>query len=98
MPRTSALSSWAGKVLYLVLLDRFADGDPGRNDFGRGEYSATDPEKFQGGDLEGLRRRLPSLKRLGIDAVWLTPPTHGWGLIGWPQRGSERCLKQARSF
>ena len=77
MPRTNALPSWAGKVLYLVLLDRFANGDPSRDDFGRGEYSATDPEKFQGGDLEGLRRRLPALKRLGIDAVWLTPPTHG---------------------
>jgi len=59
------------------MLDRFADGDSSRNDFGRDEYSATDPEKFQGGDLEGLRRRLPALKRLGIDAIWLTPPTHG---------------------
>ena len=73
----SALPSWAGKVLYLVLLDRFANGDPSRDDFGRDEYSPTDPEKFQGGDLEGLRRRLPGLKRLGIDAVWLTPPTYG---------------------
>lgn len=73
----SSLPSWAGKILYLVLLDRFADGDPSRNDFGRDEYSETDPEKFQGGDLEGLRRRLPALKKLGIDAVWLTPPTHG---------------------
>jgi len=75
--RTRVLPSWAGKVLYLVLLDRFADGDPSRNDFARDEHSPTDPEKFQGGDLEGLRRRLPALKRLGIDAVWLTPPTHG---------------------
>lgn len=73
----SALPSWAGKVLYLALLDRFANGDKSRDDFGRDEYSATDPEKFHGGDLEGLRRRLPHLKRLGIDAVWLTPPTHG---------------------
>lgn len=77
MPRNKPLPSWAGKVLYLVLLDRFADGDKSRNDFGRDEYSPTDPEKFQGGDLEGLRRRLPGLKRLGVDAVWLTPPTHG---------------------
>lgn len=73
----AALPSWAGKVLYLVMLDRFANGDPSRDDFGRDEYSPTDPEKFQGGDLEGLRRRLPHLKRLGVDAVWLTPPTHG---------------------
>lgn len=77
MTRNKTLPSWAGKVLYLVMLDRFADGDPSRNDFGRDEYSASDPEKFQGGDLEGLRRRLPGLKRLGIDAIWLTPPTHG---------------------
>ncbi len=63
--------------MYLVLLDRFANGDKSRDDFGRDEYSPTDNEKFQGGDLEGLRRRLPHLKRLGIDAVWLTPPTYG---------------------
>lgn len=75
--KNTPLPSWTGKVLYLVLLDRFANGDPSRDDFGRDEYSPTDPEKFQGGDLEGLRRRLPALKRLGIDAIWLTPPTHG---------------------
>lgn len=73
---TASLPSWAGKVLYLVMIDRFANGDPSRDDFGRDEYSPTDPEKFQGGDLEGLRRRLPALKRLGIDAVWITPPNH----------------------
>ena len=77
MTRSKFSADWAGKVLYLVMLDRFADGDPSRNDFGRDEYSPTDPEKFRGGDLEGLRRRLPGLKRLGIDAIWLTPPTHG---------------------
>ncbi|MEK7388159.1 MAG: alpha-amylase family glycosyl hydrolase [Elusimicrobiota bacterium] len=77
MARISRLRAWEGKILYLVLLDRFANGDASRDNFGCDEYSPTDPEKFQGGDLEGLRRRLPALKRLGIDAIWLTPPTHG---------------------
>jgi alpha-glucosidase len=27
------------------------------------------------GDLEGIRRRLPYLKGLGVDALWLSPST-----------------------
>lgn len=27
------------------------------------------------GDLEGIRRRLPYLKSLGVDALWLSPST-----------------------
>ena len=75
-------------MLYLALIDRCANGDPSNDDFGRDEHSPTDNEKFQGGDLEGLRRRLPGLKKLGIDALWLTPPNHNqWVNPGIATRG-----------
>jgi glycosidase len=71
-----SLPSWGGKVIYFVLIDRFQNGDKANDDQGRGEYSATDDDCFQGGDLAGIRRRLPYLKNMGFDALWITPPIH----------------------
>ncbi|MDE2490953.1 MAG: hypothetical protein KGM24_08895 [Elusimicrobia bacterium] len=71
-----SLPSWRGAVIYFVLLDRFQNGDKSNDDFGKGEYSPTDDDCFQGGDLKGLRAKLPYIKKMGFDAVWLTPPVH----------------------
>lgn len=71
-----ALSSWLGGSVYFVLIDRFQNGDKSRDDFGRGEYSPTDDDCFQGGDLAGLIEKLPHIKKLGFSALWLTPPVH----------------------
>ncbi|MEM9555538.1 MAG: alpha-amylase family glycosyl hydrolase [Acidobacteriota bacterium] len=68
--RTTAHSSWAEAVLYFVIVDRFADGDPSNNDVD------TDPAKkghFHGGDLAGLEQRLDDLAELGVTALWITP-------------------------
>jgi glycosidase len=69
-----SLPSWRGKVIYFALIDRFQNGDKSNDDQGRGEFDPNDDECFQGGDLKGLRSKLPYLKRLGFDALWLTPP------------------------
>ena len=71
-----SLPSWRGKVIYFALLDRFQNGDKSNDDQGHGEYSPTDDDCFQGGDLAGLRAKLPYLKRMGFDALWITPPVH----------------------
>ncbi len=65
---------WRDQVIYFVVTDRFADGDPGNNDQGAGEYAPADPERWQGGDLAGLRQRLDYIRGLGATAVWITPP------------------------
>ena len=70
-----SLPSWQGKVIYFAMIDRFQNGDKSNDDQGCGEASAGEDD-FQGGDLEGLRRKLPYLKRLGFDALWITPPVH----------------------
>jgi glycosidase len=69
-----SLPSWQGKVIYFAMIDRFQNGDKSNDDQGCGEYSPTDDDCFQGGDLKGLRGKLPYLKRLGFDALWITPP------------------------
>lgn len=57
-----------GAVVALVMVDRFADGSDNGPDVVPGH-----PRRFQGGDLVGLRERLPWLAALGVTHVWLTP-------------------------
>jgi glycosidase len=62
-------------VLYLIMTDRFSDGDPKNNDppQSRGLYNRANKFYYHGGDLQGVINRLPYLKDLGITAIWLTP-------------------------
>ena len=65
---------WRDEILYFVMTDRFADGDPANNDQGAGEFKAGDPTRYNGGDLLGLRQRLDYIRGLGATGVWITPP------------------------
>lgn len=62
-------------IVYLIMPDRFADGDPSNNDpeISRGLYDKSKPRYYHGGDLQGIINRLPYLKRLGVTALWLNP-------------------------
>jgi alpha-amylase len=69
-----------GQVIYFLLTDRFANGDP-TNDTGGiaggPEVSGFDPTNagyFHGGDLVGLIGKLDYIKNLGVTAIWVTPP------------------------
>jgi len=57
-------------VMYLIMIDRFADGDPSNNG---GIYDRKNKFYYHGGDLQGVIDRLPYLKDLGVTAIWLTP-------------------------
>jgi glycosidase len=57
-------------VMYLIMTDRFADGDP-RND-PAGDNRAA-PRGWHGGDLEGIEQHIDYLKQLGVTTVWTTP-------------------------
>lgn len=65
---------WRDAVIYFVVTDRFADGDPTNNDQGRGEFRAGDNGRYNGGDFKGLVQRLPYIRGLGATALWVTPP------------------------
>jgi glycosidase len=62
-------------VVYLIMPDRFADGEPSNDDppVSRGMYDRTRARYYHGGDLQGVIDHLPYLKDLGVTAVWLTP-------------------------
>ena len=70
------LKAWQDKVIYFILIDRFYNGDKSIDDFGKGEYDPDNDDCFQGGDLQGIIAKLPHIKSLGFDAIWITPPVH----------------------
>ncbi len=55
--------------LYLVMVDRFANGDS-TNDWG---VDLDDPQAWHGGDIAGVAEHLDWIAGLGVGAVWLTP-------------------------
>jgi glycosidase len=62
-------------VIYLIMPDRFSDGDSANNDppQSRGMYDRSKSRYYHGGDFQGVINHLPYLKDLGITAIWLTP-------------------------
>ncbi|HEY8088613.1 MAG TPA: alpha-amylase family glycosyl hydrolase [Polyangiaceae bacterium] len=73
-PAAVAADQWASITLYLALTDRFADGDARNDDLGEPDcFAPSDPDRFHGGDIAGLRQHLPYLRELGVGALWITP-------------------------
>ena len=64
-------------VLYLIMIDRFSDGDQTNNNPPQspGLYDRKNKYYYHGGDLQGVIDRLPYVKDLGVTALWLTPGT-----------------------
>ena len=83
-PATNFQGITTDDVIYLIMPDRFANGDAS-NDIPPGApRAATDrknPRAFHGGDLRGIINRLPYLKELGVTALWLNPWYDNWNGI-----------------
>lgn len=74
-------------VIYLIMPDRFADGDAKNNAPADAPPEANDrknPRAWHGGDLRGVINHLDYIKELGATAIWLTPFTDNWN-------GVNRC-------
>ena len=65
---------WRDQVIYFLMTDRFADGNPGNNDQGANEFDPKSNAKYGGGDLKGIQLHLDYIQGLGATAVWITPP------------------------
>lgn len=80
-------------VIYLIMPDRFADGDLGNDPPAEapGTFDRGKPRAYHGGDLRGIREHLDYLRDLGVTTVWLTPVVandnrsaesyHGYGAV-----------------
>jgi len=73
-------------VLYLIMPDRFANGDTS-NDQPRmlAEYTVdrNRPGARHGGDLSGIEQHLDYLENLGVTAIWLNPVLENDGRGGF---------------
>lgn len=67
----------AADVLYMVMPDRFANGDESISDVetlrNRVPVDRSNPNTRHGGDLKGIRDHVDYLDTLGITALWLNP-------------------------
>jgi len=93
--RTMKLGRFQGlapeDVIYLIMPDRFANGDPTNDDppEARGMHNRANLRAYHGGDLRGIRELLDYLKDLGVTTLWLTPilkngaaqDYHGYGAV-----------------
>ena len=81
----------ADDVIYLIVADRFANGDPSNDEPPEvpGSHDRTNPRAYHGGDLQGIQNHLAYLKDLGVTTLWLTPVVkngaaqdyHGYGAV-----------------
>lgn len=63
-------------VIYLIMPDRFANGDPTNDEPAEapiGSHDRAKPRAYHAGDLRGIREHLDYLKDLGVTTLWLTP-------------------------
>jgi glycosidase len=63
-------------LIYLIMPDRFANGDPGNDGYPDMNQSGINRDKVffrHGGDLLGVMEHLDYLEELGVTALWLNP-------------------------
>lgn len=66
----------ASDVLYLIMPDRFADGDTLNNNIAMRNPATVDRSKNHarhGGDIKGMLDHLDYIDNLGVTAVWVNP-------------------------
>lgn len=76
--------------IYHVFIDRFANGSTANDDGNpRAPFAPSNPSGFHGGDLAGVRQKLPYIRGMGFNGLWLSPflentgNYHGYGTYNW---------------
>lgn len=77
LPQRGAQGFDSKDVLYMIMPDRFADGNPRNNIDPKMNYPVG-PDRSninlrQGGDLKGITDHISYLDSLGVTAIWLNP-------------------------
>lgn len=66
---------WKNAIVYFLMTDRFANGDPSNDEPGGRKKDADLLRGFEGGDLQGVTAKLREgyFDALGVEAIWTTP-------------------------
>ncbi|WP_448702088.1 glycoside hydrolase family 13 protein [Mucilaginibacter sp. AW1-3] len=97
-------------VIYLLMPDRFSNGDPSNDSFANLREKGVHRDSMyarHGGDIQGLMNHLDYLKDLGITTIWMTPEIendephasyHGYAVTSHyktdPRYGTNELYKQ----
>ena len=84
-PLDSPFADW---TVYHVMVEMFADGNPGND----GEITGWKHPNYAGGDLQGILEHAKHLQGLGVNAVWLSPifaakTSHGYDVLNYYRIG-----------
>ena len=71
--KTGALGFTTKDVLYLIMPDRYANGNPANDEWENFPVNRQNGGAHHGGDLQGIREHLDYIDALGVTAVWLNP-------------------------
>lgn len=65
--------AWNDAIIYMIMADRYRDGDPANN--APPTPMADARGDWKGGDLQGIRQSIAdgTLDKLGVRAIWITP-------------------------
>ena len=102
--KTGAQGFSTKDVLYLIMPDRFANGNPSNDDWEQFKADRRNGGGHHGGDLQGIRDHLGYIDSLGVTAVWLNPvqynrsnASHGYAISDFylidPRLGHGRNIK-----
>jgi glycosidase len=78
-PRTEPAAAHRGfepsDLIYLVMTDRFAEGNPANHQpaSAPGGFDRSKVRGWHGGDFAGLEQHLEYLQQLGVTTLWTTP-------------------------
>ncbi|MFN8290493.1 MAG: alpha-amylase family glycosyl hydrolase [Chitinophagaceae bacterium] len=74
--RTRVQGVTSRDLIYLLMPDRFSNGDPSNDffpDMRDTGHDRNNPFDRHGGDLQGVTNHLDYLNELGVTAIWMTP-------------------------
>lgn len=73
-PAATDLQSW---VVYQIITDRFYNGDNTNDNCSESpdvdDPTHTNPKMYWGGDLKGIQDKIPYLKEMGVQVIWISP-------------------------
>jgi len=90
--------------IYHVFIDRFNNGTTANDDGNpRAPFNPTSGTGFHGGDLAGIQAKLPYIREMGFNGIWLSPllesvgQYHAYSTYNWfnvePNFGTKQELR-----
>lgn len=77
--KTGAQGFTAADVLYLIMPDRFANGDTTNDEADGFGVDRSNGGGRHGGDFQGIMQHLDYIDQLGVTAIWLNPVQYNKG-------------------